>query len=271
MSTKMQYMSSGLKVSKTVIACMTHGDKNWQPWVLNQEEAFPILKSAYDSRSNTFDVADTYFNRQSEEVLSAFLEEGTDDAAGQRRNDDVHDAADASSARPGTYSEALQIHRLDREVSMEGTMRAINDILIVGRLNILAEEFQMMQNIAEKHNWHKFISIQGFYNPLNREHEREMNAYCKAIWIALSMREKSDIFLKLLFRYKQLEADEETVGRMEELACKKGLSMASVAIAWVMSKGGMVPICGLYIKQQVDDSVKSLSILLTNRECRYLE
>ena len=118
-----------------------------------------------------------------------------------------------------------------------------------------AWEFQMAQNVAEKHNWHKFISMQGFYNLLYRTDERE----------------KSDVFLKLLFRGEHLEADQEIVRRVEELAGKRGVSMAIIAIAWVISKGGMAPICGLYNKQQVDDSVKALSVQLTEQESKYLE
>ncbi|KAM0126507.1 hypothetical protein ACHAO1_010046 [Botrytis cinerea] len=333
MSTKMQYMrvgSSGLKVSKIIIGCMTYGDKNWQPWVLNQEEAFPILKHAYDSGINTFDVADTYSNGRSEEILGAFLKEyniprnkvvimtkvfhfvnperGAVDAAGQGRNDDVQvnqvglsrkhifDAVDASIARLGTYIDVLQTHRLDREVSFEETMKALNDIVesgkarYIGGSSMAAWEFQMAQNVAEKHNWHKFISMQGFYNLLYREEEREMNAYCKEASIGLfpwsplaagvlahswedrsDEREKSDVFLKLLFRGKNLEADQEIVRRVEELAEKRGVSMAIVATAWIIKKGGMAPVCGLYNKQQVDDSLKALSVQLTDEESKYLE
>ena len=59
--------------------------------------------------------------------------------------------------------------------------------------------------------------------------------------------------------------------RVGEVAGKRGVSMAIIAIAWVISKGGMAPICGLYNKQQVDDSVKALSVELTEGESKYLE
>ena len=153
-----------------------------------------------------------------------------------------------------------------------------------------AWEFQIAQNVAEEHNWHKFISMQGFNNLLYREEEREMNAYCNKTSIGLfpwsppaagvlahswedrsDEREKSDVFLKLLFRGKHLEADQEIVRRVEELAGKKGVSMAIVAIAWVLSQGEMAPNCGLYNKQQVNDSVKALSVQLTEEESKYLE
>ncbi|KAL2066446.1 hypothetical protein VTL71DRAFT_2517 [Oculimacula yallundae] len=324
MSNKMQYMrvgSSGLKVSQIIIGCMTYGDKNWQPWVLTQEEAFPILKHAYDSGINTFDVADTYSNGRSEEILCAFLKEykiprnnvvimtkvfhyvnpagGAVDAAGYQvglSRKHIFDAVDASIARLGTYIDVLQTHRLDREASLEEMMRALNDTIESGKVRYIggssmaAWEFQMAQNVAAKHNWHQFISMQGFYNLLYREEEREMNQYCKATSIGLfpwsplaagvlahswedrtDERETSDVFLKLLFRGNDLEADQEIVKRVEELAGKKGVSMAIVAIAWVLAKDGMAPVCGLYNKQQVDDSVKALSVKLSEDDVAYLE
>jgi len=48
-----------------------------------------------------------------------------------------------------------------------------------------AWQFQMLQNIAEKHGWHKFISMQNYYNLLYREEEREMIPYCKATGVGL--------------------------------------------------------------------------------------
>jgi aryl-alcohol dehydrogenase-like predicted oxidoreductase len=42
-----------------------------------------------------------------------------------------------------------------------------------------AWEFQALQNVAEKHGWHKFISMQNYYNLIYREEEREMLPYCR--------------------------------------------------------------------------------------------
>jgi aryl-alcohol dehydrogenase-like predicted oxidoreductase len=153
-----------------------------------------------------------------------------------------------------------------------------------------AWEFQMLQNVAEKNGWHKFISMQGFYNLLYREEEREMNPYCKATGVGLfpwsplaagvlahplqdrsDNREKSDVFLKALFRGREEAADKEIVSRVEELSKKKKCSMAQVAVGWVMSKGGMMPICGLMNQEQIDQAVGGVQIKLTEEESKYLE
>lgn len=147
----------------------------------------------------------------------------------------------------------------------------------------------MLQNVARKNSWHEFISMQGFYNLLYREEEREMNAYCNATGVGLfpwsplaagvlahpwtdrsDSREQKDPFLKMLFRSGDQAADQTIVGRAEELAKKKGVFMAQVAQVWLISKGCM-PICGLESKQRIDQAVLSLQVSLTDDEIKYLE
>ncbi|CZR53859.1 probable voltage-gated potassium channel subunit beta-1 channel subunit beta-1) [Phialocephala subalpina] len=322
--------NSGLKVSKVVLGCMSYGDRNWQPWVIALEEALPIMKHAYDSGINTFDVADAYSNGRSEEIVGAFLKKynikrssivimskiyfrvdenrGPVDPVGQQTNDGcqvnqvglsrkhIMDAVERSVERLGTYIDVLQIHRLDREAPMEEIMRGLNDVVESGNARYLggssmaAWEFQMLQNVAEKHGWHKFVSMQGFYNLLYREEEREMNPYCKATGVGLfpwsplaagvlahswqdrsDSREKSDVFLKALFRGREEAADKEIVSRVEEISKKKGCTMAQVAMGWVFAKGGMTPICGLMNVEQIDQAVEGIKVKLTEEECKYLE
>lgn len=146
---------------------MSYGDPNWQPWVTQEEDALSILKYAYDSGINTFDVADTYSNGKSEEILGRFLKEykiprqnvviltkclhyvdetrGPIDAANFAINDGprvnkvglsrkhILDAVERSIQRLGTYIDVLQIHRLDRDVPMEEIMRALNDVVESGK------------------------------------------------------------------------------------------------------------------------------------------
>lgn len=71
----------------------------------------------------------------------------------------ILDAVDRSVERLGTYIDVLQIHRLDRNVPKEEIMRALNDVIesgkvrYIGASSMYAWEFQMLQNIAEKHGW----------------------------------------------------------------------------------------------------------------------
>ena len=92
----------------------------------------------------------------------------------------IFDAVEKSVERLGTYIDVLQIHRLDRDTPREEIMKALNDVIekgwvrYIGASSMAAWEFQTLQNIAEKNGWHKFISMQNYYNLIYREEEREM-------------------------------------------------------------------------------------------------
>ncbi|KAI8261204.1 Aryl-alcohol dehydrogenase [Colletotrichum sp. SAR 10_77] len=330
--TSMKYVrvgKSGLKVSQIILGCMSFGDKNWQPWLLDQAEALPILKYAFDRGINTWDVADTYSNGRSEEIVGAAIREyniprsklvvmskcfqfvddarGPIDPANLTSNDGprvnqvglsrkhILDAVDRSVERLGTYIDVLQIHRMDRDVPPEEIMKALNDVVesgkvrYIGASSMAAWEFQMLQNVAKQNGWHQFISMQGLYNLLYREEEREMNPYCNAASVGLfpwsplaagvlahpwtdrsDPREQKDPFLQMLFRGVENGADKAIVGRVEELAARRGVAMAQVAQAWLISKGCM-PICGLETRERIDQALGALEVKLSEEEVKYLE
>lgn len=153
-----------------------------------------------------------------------------------------------------------------------------------------AWEFQMLQNVAEKNHWHKFISMQGFYNLLYREEEREMFPYCRATGVGLlpwsplaagvlahswtdrsDKREQQDVFLKALFRSQEDKSAEEIVRRVDSVAQKTGASMAQVATAWVLSKPGAAPILGLDSVERVDQAVEAVKLSLAAEDIAHLE
>lgn len=71
-STKVSYAklgSSGLNVSVPILGCMSFGSKAWLPWMIEEEEALPILKASYDRGINTWDSANLYSNGVSEQIM----------------------------------------------------------------------------------------------------------------------------------------------------------------------------------------------------------
>ncbi|KAF2841838.1 Aldo/keto reductase [Patellaria atrata CBS 101060] len=329
---KMQYVNlgkSGLKVSKVILGAMSFGSDKWQDWVINEEEALPLLEHAYKVGLNTWDTADVYSHGLSEKIIGKALKKyniprqkvvilskcyfGVDPEGGQppiqavSTNDGEYvnqmglsrkhilDAVDASVERLGTYIDVLQIHRLDRGTPREEIMRALNDVVesgkvrYIGASSMYAWEFQTLQNIAEKNHWHKFISMQNFYNLLYREEEREMIPYCKDTGVGLipwspifrgvlarpwdervTKREQTDKALKNMMRTRETEVDKAIVDRVEEVAKKKGVSMTAVATAWCL-KQGVVPIIGLSSKERIDQAVENVRVELTDEEAKYLE
>jgi aryl-alcohol dehydrogenase-like predicted oxidoreductase len=173
-SEKMEYTQlgkSGLKISKVILGAMSYGSSDWQEWVLNEEEALPLLKHALDVGINTWDTADVYSHGRSEEIIGKALKQykiprnrvvilstcyfGVADdgsnppiAAVSKNDGDfvnrmglsrkhIFDAVDASVERLGTYIDVLQIHRLDRSTPREEIMRALNDVVESGKVRYI--------------------------------------------------------------------------------------------------------------------------------------
>ena len=153
-----------------------------------------------------------------------------------------------------------------------------------------AWEFQSLQNIAEANGWHKFISMQNYYNLIYREEEREMIPYCADTGVGCipwspiargalarpwgdrtTKREKSDNFLHTLVRSRDNEVDKAIVDRLEEVAKKRGVGMATVATAWCLSKKLVNPIIGLSSKQRIDQAVEAVNFKISEEEVKYLE
>jgi len=150
---------------------MSYGSSEWQQWVLNEDEALPLLKHAYEQGINTWDTADVYSNGRSEEIIGKALRYydiprstvvilskcyfGVDAGGAQppiaamasnegimvnkvglsRKH--IFDAVEASVKRLGTYIDVLQIHRLDRDTPREEIMRALNDVVESGMVRYL--------------------------------------------------------------------------------------------------------------------------------------
>ncbi|RMZ72656.1 aldo keto reductase [Pyrenophora seminiperda CCB06] len=205
---------SGLKVSVPILGAMSIGSAKWQPWVVDEAEALPLLKAAYDR-------ANVYSNGVSEEIVGKAIKKynlpreklviltkcsmyvGEDPSIrtvqygkelpqlkdyvnqGGLSRQAIFNAVNASLKRLDMdYIDLLQIHRFDPNTPLEETMEALHDLVKSGKVRYIgassmwAVQFAQMQFTAEKHGWTKFISMQNHYNLLYREEEREMNRFC---------------------------------------------------------------------------------------------
>ncbi|KAF9975650.1 hypothetical protein BGZ73_000606 [Actinomortierella ambigua] len=205
----------------------------------------------------------------------------------------LFDAVDSSLKRLGLdYIDLYQIHRFDSNTPIEETMEALNDLVrsgkvrYIGASNMPAWQFQKANYLAEKKGWAQFISMQNLYNLLHRESERELIPYSLDAgiggipWSPLAMgrltgrnrdtpREHTDMFLVS----RSIRKEEIVIiDRVAEIAEKKGIKPAQVALAWLLSKPFVTaPIVGISKEEHLDDAVNALSVRLTEEEVRYLE
>jgi aryl-alcohol dehydrogenase (NADP+) len=209
----MQYVnlgSTGLKVSRICLGCMTYGAKTWRDWVLTEEEGRPIIRRALEAGITFFDTADVYSQGVSEEILGRALKDfgpsreqvviatkvhgpmaNDPNARGLSRKHIMH-AIDASLRRLGVdHVDLYQIHRFDPATPMEETLEALNDIvragkaLYIGASSMFAWQFAQYLHLAEQRGWARFVTMQNHYNLLYREEEREMLPLCRSEGIGL--------------------------------------------------------------------------------------
>ena len=193
--------STGLKVSRLCLGCMTYGTPAWRPWVLDEAASRPFIKRALEHGINFFDTANMYSGGVSEEVVGRALRDfaprdqvviatkvfySVDEEQGQglsRRQ--IMRAIDESLRRLGVeYVDLYQIHRLDPDTPMEEICEALDDVVKAGKARYLgassmpAWQFMKLLALQERHGWAKFVSMQNHYNLIYREEEREMIPLC---------------------------------------------------------------------------------------------
>ncbi|HET6938224.1 MAG TPA: aldo/keto reductase, partial [Nocardioides sp.] len=194
---------SGLVVSRLVLGMMSYGDTSRRAWHLDLDAARPIVRRAVEAGVTVFDTADVYDLGASEEVTGRLLRElfgsrdeyvvatkvyyPMSDRPGDRGLSRRHvlAAADASLRRLGTdHIDLYQVHRWDHATPIEETMETLDSLVRAGKVRYLgassmyAWQLAKAQHVAERHGWHRFVSMQDHYNLAYREEEREMIPLC---------------------------------------------------------------------------------------------
>lgn len=311
--------NTGVDVSRICLGMMSFGtpgpENGLFPWARTFEDAKPIFKKAVDLGINYFDTANVYQMGSSEEVTGKLIREfglDRDDIVVATKVDmvmrpnrpnggglsrkEIMSEIDKSLTRLGLdYVDLYQIHRPDPNTPFEETMEALHDVVksgkarYIGASTMYAWQFQKMQNIAEKHGWTKFVTMQNQYNLMYREEEREMIPYCVDTkvgiipwsplaggrlthpWGTVTERNKIDTVSPMVWD-SSLKQDLPIIENLQKMAEKRGISMAQMALAWMLSKPYITaPIVGTTSPKHVEEAVAALDIKLTPEEIDALE
>jgi aryl-alcohol dehydrogenase (NADP+) len=222
--------------------------------------------------------------------------DGPNDRGTSRKH--VKHAIEASLRRLGTdYVDLYQIHRYDRTTPMEETLAALSalidegKVLYLGASSMAAWEFAKFLYLADRHGLPRFVSMQNHYNLVYREEEREMIPLCRAEGVGLipwsplargflagnrrredrgeTTRSKSDIIAHS-FYYQ--DSDFTIANRVSEIAAKRAVPAARVALAWMLGKPGITaPIIGATKPHHIEDAVLALDLKLDAAEMEQLE
>lgn len=288
------------------------GERGVFPWALNEERSRPMIKKALELGINFFDTANFYSNGTSEEIIGRALKDFANrdeivlatkvffpmrqgpNGGGLSRKEILNEI-DKSLKRLGTdYVDLYYIHRLDHNTPIVETMEALHDVVksgkarYIGASSMYAWQFMKAQCIAEKNGWTKFAAMQNHYNLMYREEEREILPLCKEEKIAVvpwaplaggklvrweepTARWKIDEITKNLYA-ATAESDRKVVERLAEVAEKRSLPRAQIALAWLLQNDAVTaPIVGPTKISHIEDAVAALSIKLTPEEIALLE
>ena len=305
--------NSDLKVSRLCMGCMGFGDPNngQHSWTLDEEHSREIIKRGLELGVNFFDTAVGYQSGTSEQYLgrairdfakrdevviaTKFLPRTQDEiAAGINGQQHIQNMIDTSLRNLGTdYVDLYIYHMWDYETPIYDILDGLDRIVKAGKVryigisNCFAYQLAKANALAEKEGFAKFISIQGHYNLIFREEEREMAKLCAEDNIAMtpysalaggrlskhpgetSKRLEEDSYAR--FKYDATaKQDQRIIDRVAELAGKHGVSMTEISLAWLLTKV-TAPVVGATKLHHIDGAVKAVELELTDAEIAYLE
>lgn len=312
----MQYTKLGnsdLNVSRICMGCMGFGDagNGQHSWTLDEEHSREIIKHGLERGINFFDTAIAYQSGTSEQyvgralrdfarredvvVATKFLprtqQEIQNGISGQQH---IEQMVNTSLKNLGMdYIDLYIYHMWDYQTPlydiMDGLNRAVKagKVRYIGISNCFAYQLAKANALAEKEGFAKFVSVQGHYNLIFREEEREMAKLCAEDNIAMtpysalaggrlskhpgetSKRLEEDSYAK--FKYDATaQQDSIIIRRVAELADKRGVTMTEISLAWLLTKV-TAPVVGATKRHHVDGAAKATELVLTPEEIRYLE
>ncbi len=312
----MQYTKLGnsdLKVSRICMGCMGFGDAHngQHSWTLDEASSREIIRHGLEMGINFFDTAISYQSGTSEQYLGRTLREYAqrdkvivatkflprtqseieDGISGQQH---IERMIDTSLKNLGLdYVDLYIYHMWDYQTPLYDIMDGLNRIVKAGKAryigisNCFAYQLAKANALADKEGFARFVSVQGHYNLIFREEEREMARLCAEDNIAMtpysalaggrlskhpgedSKRLREDSYAKLKYD-ATAQQDGVIIERVAELADRHGVTMTEISLAWLLTKV-TAPVVGATKLHHVDGAVKAVDLKLTDEELHYLE
>lgn len=306
--------NSDLSVSRICMGCMGFGDpaRGQHSWTIDEAHTREIIKRGLKLGVNFYDTAIAYqsgtseqyvgralrdfANREEVVVATKFLprtpQEIADGVSGQQH---IENMINTSLTNLGMdYVDLYIYHMWDWNTPIEDILDGLNRVVKAGKAryigisNCFAWQLAKANAIAEREGFARFVSVQGHYNLIFREEEREMAPYCYEENIAMTpysalasgrlsrragesgtKRAAEDAYAK--FKYDATaQQDSVIIDRVAELAEKHGVTMTEISLAWLLTKVTS-PVVGATKLHHIEGAAKAVELTLTDNELAYLE
>lgn len=305
--------NSDLRVSRICMGCMGFGNAatGQHSWTVDEARSREIIRRGLELGVNFFDTAIGYQNGTSEEYLGRALKDlaRREDVVvatkfpgrspqeiqeGVSGREHVRRMLDESLSHLGMdYVDLYIYHMWDYATPLIEILQGLADAVQAGKAryigisNCFAYQLAKANALAAREGFAPFVSVQGHYNLLFREEEREMARLCAEDNIAMtpysplaggrlskrpgetSKRLAEDDYAKLKYD-AAADLDRPILERVAEVADKRGVSMTEVALAWLLTKV-TAPVVGATKLSHVEGAARAADLRLSQEECRYLE
>lgn len=305
--------NSDLTISRICMGCMGFGEagNGQHSWTVDEEDSRKIIKKGLELGINLFDTAIAYQSGTSEQYLGRAIRDfaNRDDVviatkflprtneeieAGISGQKHIEKMLDKSLQNLGMdYVDLYIYHMWDYNTPLYDIMEGLNHAVksgkarYIGISNCFAYQLAKANAIAEKYGFTKFVSVQGHYNLIFREEEREMAKFCLEENIAMTPYsplaggrlakrpgETSKRLLEDSYAHLKYDATAEQDGiiidRVAQLADKYGVSMTEISLAWLLTKVS-APVVGTTKLHHIEDAAKAVNLTLTADELAFLE
>ena len=305
--------NSDLTISRICMGCMGFGEagNGQHSWTVDEEHSRKIIKKGLELGINFFDTAIAYQSGTSEQYLGRAIRDfaNRDDVviatkflprtneeieAGISGQKHIEKMLDKSLQNLGMdYVDLYIYHMWDYNTPLYDIMEGLNHAVKSGKAryisisNCFAYQLAKANAIAEKYGFTKFVSVQGHYNLIFREKEREMAQFCLEENIAMTPYsplaggrlakrpgESSKRLLEDSYAHLKYDATAEQDGiiidRVAQLADKYGVSMTEISLSWLLTKVS-APVVGTTKLHHIEDAAKAVNLTLTADELAFLE
>jgi len=309
--------NTGLVVSELCFGTMTFGGTGYWENIgrVQQDGVNELMRVVVDSGINFIDTANVYSYGESERLLGqSIIDLGLDrndlviatkvrGRMGEGKNNvglsrfHIFQSVDESLKRLQLHHiDILYVHGVDPKTPVEETVRALNDIVLTGKVRYVAccnwPAWMVMKalGIAEKNGWNKFVGLQYYYSLSGRDIEREIIPLAEDQNLALMPwsplaggflsgkytrnNEKAGDSRRDNFDFPPVNKEKayDIIDVIAEIGKQHNASPAAIALAWVrLQKGVTSTIVGAKRVDQLHDNIKSTEIELSAEDIKRIE
>lgn len=294
--------SRELEVSAVGLGCMGMSEFYG---ATDEDEAVATIHRALELGVTLIDTADIYGPFTNERLVGRAIA-GRRDAVvlatkfGNVRREDgswagidgrpeyVHSACDASLKRLGVeHIDLYYQHRVDKKVPIEETVGAMAELVGAGKVRHLGLSEASPETIRRAHAVHPITALQTEYSLWSRDPEERLLPTVRELGIGFvayaplgrgflsgRFRSPDDVGDEGDFRSRHprfqgdnFRRNRELVERLEALAAEKGVTLAQLALAWVLHQGDdIVPIPGTKHRTYLQENVAAVEIELSEED-----